>query len=67
MEWWALEAAGIDNWREFDFAIDLAEEDGYDFHELDDDKKLYYVQLAGVDNWNGYEHAQDLLEEEDPF
>lgn len=53
-EFYALESWGVDNWNGYDYAIELATEDGYDYFDLEPEDKLSYLEAAGVDNWNGY-------------
>ena len=53
----ALDYAGVDNWGGYDYAIEQAEEDGFDWSELSDVEKLNYLENAGVDNWGYYGDA----------
>ena len=53
----ALDYAGVDNWGGYDYAIESAEEDGFDWSELSDAEKLNYLENAGVDNWGYYGDA----------
>ena len=43
-------------------AIYYAKRDGYNFYNLNDDKKLYYAELANIQNWDGYKRAQHLID-----
>ena len=49
--YYALEAAGVDNWSGYDFAIEMAEKDGHDWSDLLPEAKMDYLDCAGVDNW----------------
>lgn len=53
----ALDAAGVDNWEGYGYAMDRLE-------EFDGDR-LAALRAAGVDNWGGYGYAMDILEEND--
>lgn len=64
MEFWALEAAGVDNWSGWDYAVEIAEEEGHDWSDLSDEDKLYYLEIAGVDNWRDWDYALEILEKE---
>ena len=55
--YYALEAAGVDNWSGYDFAIEMAEEDGHDWSNLSPETKMDYLDCAGVDNWTYYSDA----------
>ena len=64
MEFWALEAAGVDNWSGWDYTVEMAEAEGNDWNDLSDDEKLSYLEAAGVDNWSGWDYAWEILEGE---
>lgn len=55
--YYALEAVGVDNWSGYDFAIEMAEEDGHDWSNLSPKAKMDYLDCAGVDNWTYYSDA----------
>lgn len=55
--YYTLEAAGVDNWNGYDFAIEMAEENGYDWSNLSPEAKMDYLDCAGVDNWTYYSDA----------
>lgn len=55
--YYALEAAGVDNWNGYDFAIEMSEEDGHDWSNLSPEAKMDYLDCAGVDNWTYYSDA----------
>lgn len=55
--YYALEAAEVDNWNGYDFAIEMAEEDGHDWSNLSPEAKMDYLDCAGVDNWTYYSDA----------
>lgn len=50
----ALVNGGVDNWVDYEYAIDNAEQDGYSWYSLSDEDKFIYLLNAGVDNWSGY-------------
>lgn len=50
--YYALEAAGVDNWSGYDVAIEMAEEDGHDWSQLSPKDKMDYLDCAGVNNWH---------------
>lgn len=55
--YYALEAAGVDNWNGYVFVIEMAEEDGHDWSDLSPEDKMDYLDCAGVDNWTYYSDA----------
>lgn len=55
--YYALKAAGVDNWSGYDVAIEMAEEDGHDWSQLSPENKIDYLYCAGVDNWHFYDEA----------
>ena len=62
-EFEALENGGVDNWGGYEYAIDLANKDGFDWEDLENEEKLNYLENAGVDNWGWYaESIQDYKE-----
>ena len=53
-KYFALDSSGVDNWSGYDFALELAKDDGADWWELTPEEKLAYLYNAGVDNWSFY-------------
>ena len=67
MELWALEAAGVDNWIGYIYAIDeyCRENNLSPEYDLTDEEKLEALIQGGVDNWSGWDYAIDLLDGEE--
>ena len=55
--YYALESAHVNNWSGYDVAIEMAEEDGYDWSQLSPEDRMDYLYCAGVDNWHFYDEA----------
>lgn len=53
-KYFALDSSGVDNWSGYDFALELAKDDGANWWELTPEEKLAYLYNAGVDNWSFY-------------
>lgn len=67
MEFWALEAAGVDNLSGYEFAVEQAEKDGYNWNELTDELKVNYLENECLDNWKDLDYAKEILEAEEIF
>lgn len=52
----ALEAAGVDNWEGYEYAMDGLTDD------YTDSELIAALYAAGVDNWEGWEYAMKMLE-----
>lgn len=55
--YYALEFGGVNNWNGFEFAIEAAENDGFDWYDLSPEDRMTYLENAGVDNWSYYSEA----------
>lgn len=63
-KYYALQNAGVDNRSGYEYAIEMAEDDGDDWFNMSPEEKYYTLEAAGVDNWNGYEYAFETTDED---
>lgn len=52
-----LEYGGVDNWDGYEYAREMAEEDGLSWSKLSPEEQLDYLDRAGVDNWGWYSES----------